>query len=41
MDTKPEVVADNEPVGPEPDGFWRPVHDQVDEWVKRYANDSD
>lgn len=26
---KPEVVADNEIPGPEPEGFWEPVHEEV------------
>lgn len=26
---KPEVVADNETPGPEPEGFWEPVHADV------------
>lgn len=26
---KPEIVADNEVPGPEPEGFWGPVHAEV------------
>jgi hypothetical protein len=26
---KPEIVADNEVPGPEPEGFWDPVHREV------------
>lgn len=31
---KPEVVADNEIPGPEPEGFWEPVHREVRRLVK-------
>lgn len=26
---KPEIVADNEVPGPEPEGFWAPIHAEV------------
>jgi hypothetical protein len=31
---KPEIVADNETPGPEPEGFWDPVHRQVKEMTE-------
>jgi hypothetical protein len=32
--SKPEVVADNEVPGPEPEGFWEPIHKQVERLAK-------
>jgi hypothetical protein len=29
MNKRPEVVADDEEPGPEPEGFWDPVHAEV------------
>lgn len=31
---RPEVVADNEDPGDEPEGFWDPIHEQVALWVE-------
>lgn len=36
----PEVVADNASpadLGDEPEGFWEPVHAQVDKWATKYG----
>jgi hypothetical protein len=30
----PEIVADDEEPGPEPEGFWRPIHAEVKRLVK-------
>jgi len=38
------VVADNaQPADlePEPEGFWDPVHEQVDAWVSQYGEEDD
>lgn len=37
MSVKPEIVADNEVPGPEPDGFWEPVHREVRAMTKSTA----
>ena len=36
----PQIVSDDATaadLGPEPEGWWTPVHAQVDEWVTKYT----
>jgi hypothetical protein len=38
------VVADNakpEDLEPEPEGFWDPIHDQVNVWLAKYGGSDD
>lgn len=38
------IVPDNASpaeLGPEPEGFWTPVHDEVAKWVKLYGQEDD
>lgn len=28
-------------LGEEPEGFWTPVHDEVDAWIEKYAEVAD
>ena len=31
--------ASPEDIGDEPEGFWEPIHAQVDAWVEKYGDD--
>lgn len=38
------VLADNATIadlGDEPEGFWTPIHAQVDEWLTKYGEAQD